>query len=314
MDARKAQRRISAVSKLLSMILVVLMLLSLLILVPSGSNAEIVTLGLNDIGLPPQENCYDGWTYEDPSISVRIEKGRMFETNYLAAYVKIANASQIRTAFSHTFDVPNDMQGHRIARRVNAVLAINGDFYTNPELVYCSYVCRQGKVYRLNGALVDWKTDRWRDILIIDDHGDFHILKRATREDLSSLPYTAINGFTFGPGLVIDGVKQTGFVNMNNASDKPAPRMCIAQVGPLDYLCIYTEGPEDTGSTGLTLDQFADFVASFEGVQNAYNLDGGVTTWMVFKQGTNSYAKINGTNPKKRPIADILYFVTAWQE
>ena len=90
--------------------------------------------------------------------------------------------------------------------------------------------------------------------------------------------------------------------------------MCIAQVGPLDYLCIYTEGPEDTGSTGLPLDQFADFVASFEGVQNAYNLDGGVTTWMVFKQGTNSYAKINGTNPKKRPIADILYFVTAWQE
>ena len=101
---------------------------------------------------------------------------------------------------------------------------------------------------------------------------------------------------------------------MNNASDKPAQRMCIAQVGPLDYLCIYTEGPEDTGSTGLTLEQFADFVFSFEGVQNAYNLDGGVTTWMVFKQGTNSYAKINGTNPKKRPIADILYFATAWQE
>ena len=296
-------------SKLLSMILVVLMLLSLLILVPSGSNAEIVTLGLNDIGLPPQENCYDGWTYEDPSISVRIEKGRMFETNYLAAYVKIANASQIRTAFSHTFDVPNDMQGHRIAKRVNAVLAINGDFYTNPELVYCSYVCRQGKVYRLNGALVDWKTDRWRDILIIDDHGDFHILKRATREDLSSLPYTAINGFTFGPGLVIDGVVQTEFQDTGNGAFKPAQRMCIAQLGPLEYLCISTASPDayDPDSRGLTINEFAELVGTFEGVQNAYNMDGGNSNQMIFHG-----EKINSvwTN---RKIADIIYFASAYR-
>ena len=92
-------------SKYLRLIAVILMLLSLMILVPSGSNAEVVTLGLDEPrGMQPQEDCYTDWTidhpyweYEDPSISVRIEQGRMFNTDYWVAFVKIANPSQLRT-------------------------------------------------------------------------------------------------------------------------------------------------------------------------------------------------------------------------
>ena len=83
--------------------------------------------------------------------------------------------------------------------------------------------------------------------------------------------------------------------------------MCIAQVGELEYLCICAEGPEDKGSKGLVLEQFAELVASF-GVQNAYNLDGGSSATMVF-QGD----KINSpNNPKRRPLCDMLYFSSAY--
>ncbi len=306
---------------ILRVILLIAMLLSLLVLVPSGAivaEAEVVELpldmkeGIKNAIAPWPQYYKSDWEYEDPSIHITIEPGRVDNTNYLVARVKIASASQIRSMFMGSYGSPSEEWGATLAKNAKAVLAISGDSFHKHSNI--GLVAKQGKVYRNKCDRLEDKSGLRYDVLIIDDQGDLHILPQATNADVDSFPGTIVNGFTFGPGLVIDGVKQTGFKNMNNASDKPAQRMCIAQVGPLEYLCIYTEGPEDTGSTGLTLEQFADFVFSFEGVQNAYNLDGGVTTWMVFKQGTNSYAKINGTNPKKRPIADILYFATAWKE
>ena len=301
--------------------LLLLLLLSLLVLVPSGTivaEAEIIQLpldmkeGIKQALAPLPTGYVSDWEYEDPSIHVKIEQGRVEDTNFLAARVTIANATQIRSMFTGSYMSPSEEWGTTLAKNAKAVLAISGDSFHKHSNI--GLVAKQGKLYRNKCDKVEDKSKLRYDVLIIDDQGDLHILPQATNADVDSFPGTIINGFTFGPGLIIDGEKQTGFVNMNNASDKPAQRMCIAQVGPLDYLCIYTEGPEDEGSKGLTLEQFADFVATFEGVQNAYNLDGGVTTWMVFKQGNNSYAKINGTNPKKRPIADILYFGSAWQE
>ena len=97
-------------------------------------------------------------------------------------------------------------------------------------------------------------------------------------------------------------MKQTGFVDMDNAADRAAQRMCLAQIGPLEYLCISSEGPEDPGSTGLTLEQFAELVASFEGVINAYNLDGGQSSMMWYGGEVISSPHKGG-----RPVGDIVY-------
>ncbi len=302
-------------------VLLILMLLSLLVLVPSGvivAEAEVIELpldmkeGIKNAIAPHAESYLSDWEYEDPSLSIKIEQGRTGNTNYLVARVKIANATQIRSMFTGSYNSPSEEWGTTLAKNAKAVLAVSGDSFHKHSNI--GYVARQGKVYRNKCDRTEDKSGLRYDVLLIDDQGDLHILPQATTAQVDAFPGTVVNGFTFGPGLVIDGEKQSGFVNMNNASDKPAQRMCIAQVGPLEYLCIYTEGPEDEGSVGLTLEEFADFVFSFEGVRNAYNLDGGVTTWMVFRQGNTGYAKINGTNPKKRPIADILYFASAWQE
>lgn len=289
----------------LRIVLIVLMLLALVILVPSGAivaQAEVIEYKLDDQkALKPQEDGYlSDWEYEDPSISVKIEKGRIYETNYMVAHVKLANATQLRSTMAQSYYQPSTLMGHSMAKRVNAVFAINGDFFSARNNI--GYVARQGKVYRT-------KCNGEYDVLIIDDKGDLHIFKNAKNEDIEAFEGTVINGYTFGPGLVINGERQTGFVDMDNAALKSAQRMCLAQIGPLEYLCIASEGPEDEGSVGLNLEQFSELVASFEGVQNAYNLDGGSSTTMVFRND-----KVNSpNNPKRRPLCDIIYFASAYQ-
>lgn len=289
--------------------LVLMLLLGMLFLAPTGpmniegALAEVVEIPMNaKYGVKPLKSGYTENGYEDPSISVTIERGRIYDTNYVVARVKLQNASQIRTAMAQSYYSPSTDMGTTIARRSNAVLAINGDFFSSRNNE--GYVARQGKVYRTRCD------NQVYDILIIDENGDLHILEKPNNAAVKAFEGTPINGFTFGPGLIVNGEVRRHEGDHFYAGEKPAQRMCLAQVGPLEYLCICSEGPEDPGSTGMTLDQFTDLVASFEGVQNAYNLDGGSSTTMVFQN-----QKINSPdNPKRRPLCDIIYFASAWME
>ena len=132
-----------------------------------------------------------------------------------------------------------------------------------------------------------------------------------TEEECEAYEDITVNAFNFGPGLVIDGEMVTEFTDgqlNGKGSKKQAQRICLAQTGPLEYLIVYTEGPENKDSKGLTIAQFAEFVYSFGNIQNAYNLDGGSSSTIVFNG-----AKINGLSTGKvRQISDIIYFATAW--
>jgi len=290
---------------------ILLMLCCLLVLVPTSvASAEIIEYDLKDKkGVPLQKDGYDleNMTYEDPSVTVKITTGRFEETNYMVAYVKVANATQVRSTMSGNYSTDDTIGGIAMAKATNAALAINGDFFSSRRNV--GYTARMGREYKnkCNGTY---------DVMVLDDLGNMHIILAPQKQDmidfkaaLEAEGRSIINGYTFGPGLVVNGEKQTGFVDMDNAADRAAQRMCLAQIGPLEYLCISSEGPEDPGSTGLNLEQFAELVASFEGVVNAYNLDGGSSSTMVFNRD-----KVNSpNNPKRRPLKDIIYFASAYQ-
>ena len=87
-----------------------------------------------------------------------------------------------------------------------------------------------------------------------------------------------------------------------------AQRIALCQTGPLSYLVVYSEGPNDPDSSGLTILEFAQLVSSFPDVVTAYNLDGGSSATIVF-QGQ----KINGPlSQRSRSIGDIIYFASAY--
>ncbi len=301
--------------------LLALLLLGLLLLTPSGAlvgQAEIIELPVNAKKqelIEPYDECFlSEWEYEDPSISVKIEQGRIYDTNYLAARIKIANGTQIRAALSGAYTNLGDGEfGRTQAKTVKAVFAISGDSVVGEEN-NVGLVTRQGKNYRIKCDRTYKETGVHLDVLIIDEKGDFHVLKQARNADVEALSGTIVNGLCFGPALVIGGERQTDFPETLPwvANNVIAQRICIAQMGELEYLCVYAEGPENEGSKGLTIEQFTDLVCSFEGVQTAYNLDGGNTCNMIFKRN-GKYEKINGlNNPKSRRILDIIYFSSAY--
>ena len=265
------------------------------------------------ISTPPYDDRYlyrngsvEATGYADPSITVNIGTGRIYETTYIYARVRIATPGQLRTLMASPVGNKNTTPGHDLAKRVNAVVAINGDFCGGEDITKGALM-RQGEMLRL-------KCDEKFDLLVVDKAGDFHILENAKNSDVEAIRDEAVNIFTFGPALVVDGQPKYGVRNSNIATHKPAQRMAICQTGPLEYLLITSEGPQNKGSKGLTIDQFVDLVSSVADVRNAYNLDGGSSSTLVFRLEGKNLRKINAlSNPKIRPLKDIIYFATAWE-
>ena len=255
--------------------------------------------------------------YEDPSISVRCEyatllpayKAKQIQSSI--TYVKVANASQVRTAM--TFDNYKKggfVEAADLAKHKNAVAAVNGDFFKYHGKT--GYVLRQGEFYRnkLNGK---------RDVLFIDQKGDFSALYGAAAADadayMASLPEgkTIVNTFTLGPVLVENGaarkISETSVAKSGEFQWCYAQqRVAVLQTGPLEYAIVEAYGKTD-GSMGMTIQEFADYIAYlFPNCVMAYNLDGGGSTNVVLK-GERIH-----TTPGHRQISDILYFASAWQE
>ena len=268
-------------------------------------------------GIEPYEDnyLYDGEDtqnatgYADPSITVNIGRGRAYETDYVYARVKIANATQMRTLMASPLGNLNTTPAHELAKRVKAVVAINGDYPGGDKRTKRTkgVVMRQKKLLRL-------KCDGKYDVLVIDKYGDMHILVKAKDEDVEPYLEDAVNIFTFGPALVIDGKPNYDYDHeLNVGPNRSVQRMAFCQTGPLEYLMLTCEGPENAGSVGMTIDQLISVVSSIPGVQNAYNMDGGSSSAIVFRREGKNWKKINAlSSPKVQQLKDIVYFVSAW--
>ena len=278
---------------------------ALAVLLPLGAVAEVVELPIDTSpGLPFQGKFNrDVTVYEDPSICVewnKVENGDThFNCMYYTAKIKIADASQLRTAAVNGFDRGNRAKAQVMARRTNAVLAINGDFYGARSE---SYVLRQGVVYRD-------KVGENMDILLIDEDGDFHVLLAA--DNPAEVDKTTINGkkvinaFSFGPALIVDNetvLVETSSPSMS-APESRCQRMCIVQTGPLEYMAVCVR------MVGCTAQEMVELIYELcDNVEVAYLLDGGESSQMVFMGQL-----VNKTERAAREVTDIVYFASAYQ-
>lgn len=250
-------------------------------------------------GMPPDPKGYVSDTeYIDPSIHVKLNKDKINGVDIWIADIEIADASQLRTAAADGFDSKMVMPGLRLAERMNAVLATEGDYfcYTGKGLIV-----RQGKKYldRLKS----------RDVLVVDEDGDFYGFEDPPAGSIGDTinGKKIINAFFFGPLLVNNGeVRRGGYAN-GMAPSVRCQRMALAQTGHLKYRVIVC-GPNKRGSIGMTIEEFRNFVASMPDVKVAYNMDGGDSTMIMF----NGQKLNDPDNPDTREIADIVYFASAY--
>lgn len=249
----------------------------------------------------PHEECFlpDQAGYRDDSIDIRIERSNINETDYMAIYVTIADASQIRCGLAAEYPSQKTATVLSMAERFNGVLTINGDYFNYHK---------EGIVAR-NGELLRFRPTFKRDTLIIDDHGDFTILPSTTKEDYEAFEGNVFHAFCFGPWLVKDGVAitneeiQASEVDIGKNSN--TQRLALCQLGELSYLIVCTEGPSGGESKGLTIEQLANLCKDLGAIQ-AYNLDGGNSAAVIFHG-----EKINNVNnTKRRMIGDCVYFCT----
>lgn len=275
---------------------------------PSALAGGTAPLPVDDSGgLPVNEARYlSEWEYEDPSIHVTVEKTQWEKSDCYVARITIADPSQLRTASAYGFDRKQVAAVLDMANRVNAVLAINGDYCYYQLSTKGSYLIRQGRLY--SERLIEN-----RDMLLIDDKGDFHIMQAGTLEKLREYEgLNIVNTFNFGPGLVVNGEQLDPYYRaMFNRTQERHQRAGIGQVksGSLEYICAVSEGSHESRGGGLTLHEWAAFWKSL-GVENAYNLDGGNSTGLIFHN-----RKLNAVkNNSHRKLSDIIYFASAYQE
>lgn len=287
-------------------------LLLTLLLLPCFAGAEeaITPLPMDDTpGHVADPANFTESTYEDASLFVTMERLWYEKAHFNVAHVKIADASQLRTALAGPFGKKTNRIS-TIAKNNNAVVAIGGDYCTNED---GGFVVRMGETYRK-------KPIKTRDMLITDENGDFHIIPHSDAAALKTLmdEHTLINVFNFGPALVIDGQLQEISKDYRYNPNGKEPRCAIGQVGPLEYILVVVDGGGDRPVTitnadgskeksyGCKVETVAKFMAE-QGCQQAYNLDGGNSALMVF--GQENYSQ--KTFKSERSVSDIIYFATA---
>lgn len=264
---------------------------------PEGES-DVLPIDLSG-GYTPDQACYLSDTvYADPSVTVKIEEYTYKKTRCFVAWIRVADPSQLRTAPAYDFTRDQVDTPLNIANRMKAVVAVSGDFCSYWSQLQGGYMVRQGTMYMnqpING----------RDTLLIDDHGDFHIVTTTTAEKIEEITgnYQIVNSLNFGPGLVVNGVcLDKDYGAAFNQSNEYHQRAAICQMGENEYAFAVCEGKWMEDTKGLTIADWAQFLYGL-GFQQAYNLDGGNSTALVFNG-----EKINEPgNPNHRQLSDIIY-------
>ena len=229
--------------------------------------------------------------YKDENIHIVLNTYRYEDTNIYVADVTLSDISYMQSAFaSNTYGKNVNAKTSEIAESVNAILAINGDYYGARD---SGYVLRNGEIYRTTS-----KSNQ--EDLVIDENGNFIIIN----EDEVSLEEidNALQVYSFGPALIENGeiaVSQNDEVGKAMASN---PRTAICRLSELHYLFVVSDG-RTNDSEGLSLYELATFLKGLN-VTTAYNLDGGGSSTMYFNGQVINKPTTSGRNIKERSVSD----------
>ena len=253
--------------------------------VESGNNVKNTDTG---------EVTTDNNSYVDDNIKITIKEYRENDTTIYVADVEVRDSSYLQTAFANDTYGKNIVdETSSIASGVNAILAINGDFYGVQRQ---GFVLKNGKIYR--------STSNSNEDLVIYKNGDWEFIDEANTDLEKLLDNGAYNVLSFGPGLIDNG---NILVSVNDEVDKAMknnPRTAIGKISDNHYVFVVSDG-RTSESTGLTLYELATFMKSL-GCEMAYNLDGGGSSTMYFN-GEVINNPTSGRSIKERSVSDIVY-------
>ncbi len=229
--------------------------------------------------------------------SVSVSSQRLDDTTVYVADIQLAEGDTIQAALAdNTYGRNVTDTTSNIADSVGARLAINGDFYGARE---SGFVVRNGEVLR--------------DVSAGDDQQDMVVWSDASMSVISEGDWTAedlvaagaVQVLSFGPALVVDSAVVVDAGDEVDQAMTSNPRTAVGYLGDGHYVFVVADGRTEE-SAGLSLVELADFLQDLGAVQ-AYNLDGGGSSTMVFDGSVVNNPTTNGGEISERAVSDILY-------
>ncbi|MGI5849977.1 MAG: phosphodiester glycosidase family protein [Christensenellales bacterium] len=225
-------------------------------------------------------------SYKSAYIAVTVDSIQKNGVAYYVADIYITDLKYFKTAFANdTFGSGIYDKTDTIAKKNNAVIAINGD--------YCG--TNAGPVVR-NGIL--YRDETYKDVLVMYYDGS---MKTFTSEefDINQIKNEgAYQVFTFGPMLLKDGQPMEEF----NSSVYPGnPRTAVGYYEPGHYCFVVVDGRQPGYSKGYTLKEMSYLFYEL-GCKVAFNMDGGQSSEMAFLGNL-----VNQPYKGGRGTSDILY-------
>ena len=299
-----------------------LLIATILLCLLTAASAEVkpIPLDMLEHGTPPQK---EGWIvpnreYQDESIHAVLYEKKNYKTKSSAGpttihwvVIEIKDPTQLRTVLSYdSFEAKKGANPPELVKYINPVVAFNDDYVKMNN--YKGYVVRQG-VFCCD-SLDEWKEEMKQDVLVVDDRGDFSVIQKASSADvqafladLQSEGHEAMNVFTFGPALVLNGeVQEIKGSDSTHEVALSAARTAICQLDTLTYAVFAVDGGDGVGTNCTELANF--IVKQFPECKVAYNLDGGGSSKLYMGQ-----KKVNSAKGR-REIYGMIYFASAVSE
>ena len=249
--------------------------------------------------MPGSTICY----YCDETILAIAWKEALGNSAVSFGAIKMAHGSQLRRCIANnSYGSDVQLYASDMARDVNAVIALNGDFYAFRKIGVTVY---QRRLYRNAGESLD--------TCFVTAAGDLVFAHRGElRSDADTQRFMdehdVVFSLSFGPILVengeLKGPESYGDYPIGEINNIYS-RSGIGQLGERHYL-IATLGEQGPYNTRAQLYTFAGYLAA-KGCESAYALDGGQTAVMIFNGGT--FNRVDWDS--ERTMSDIVYFATA---
>lgn len=226
-------------------------------------------------------------------------KDRDLPETYYVADIWIRNLNSFRTAFAHGEFNTGDEDGDVLARRENAILAVNGSF-------------NQGLVIRNGELLQGLRKDKgWNSgaacIIYKDGSMKTFKLKRETLYPAREIEQDAWYGWQFGPILIRDYEEFSGATVYGELGYKA--RNMLGYYEPGHYVIVNCDAYRDDAA-GMTAEMMVNVMKSL-GVKEAFNLDGGISAAMVFMGEIINHPTPHYTDGQRiegRELVDMLVF------
>ena len=235
--------------------------------------------------------------YYDPSILAITWQVVIDNSIYSMSEVKISDGSQLRRFLSDgRYAAGTRYLCTEMADTVNAVVAVNGDYY---DVRHIGPTVYNRQLMRMEGYRMD--------SCMIDGDGDLNFVRAGeivTRSEMEQYVQREDIRFSlaFGP-VIVDNGELVDFKSPYCVGEvhQPNDRAALCQKDKLHYLVVIANGPYPYEKHLLS--QFAKRVQEM-GVQKAYNIDGGRSGVLVINN-----KKVNEVH--ERELSDIIYFATA---